>query len=248
MVNLIPESLFISDLHLGVHNPGTVEQFLEFCSGRAAMAERLFILGDLFNTYIGDDSSSWPAVPVKRALARLSGNGTQVFFQHGNRDFLLGEQFASETGVSLLGDYAVIDLYGLPTLLTHGDLLCTDDVQYQRARVRVRSEQWKRNALGKPLWVRQFYARWYRFKSGRDKSAKSMEIMDANFDAIADVVVKFGVSQLIHGHTHRPGIHTLRAGDKDLLRVVLPEWAGQEWVLVWNSESYRMEPLTYASA
>lgn len=237
------ETLFVSDLHLSPLRPDTVRRFLQFLEQRAPGVERLYILGDLFDAYLGDDDDSRLNGAVRTALRRLAAAGTQVFFQHGNRDFLLGAAFAADTGVALLGDYAVIDLYGVPTLLTHGDLLCTDDVQYQAARARVRSEAWRRDALSRPLWLRRLYARWYRFKSGLDKSGKSREIMDVNQEAVVDAMRRHGVRHLIHGHTHRPGRHELAVDGEACERRVLPEWDGRETLLCWRQEGAVVEAI-----
>lgn len=237
------ETLFVADLHLAATRPATARRFLRCLATRLDRVERLFILGDLFDAYIGDDDDSWPHGAVKAALANAVAAGTAVFFQHGNRDFLVGAGFARATGATLLGDYAVIDLYGTPTLITHGDLLCTDDVQYQAARVRVRAGEWQRNALAKPLWLRRLYARWYRFKSGRDKSGKSAEIMDVNADAVADTLRQHGVTHLIHGHTHRPDFHDGSLDGRPCQRIVLPEWDGREWLLVADAHGFRQEPV-----
>ncbi|BBL74051.1 UDP-2,3-diacylglucosamine diphosphatase [Methylomagnum ishizawai] len=235
------ETLFVSDLHLSAARPDTARRFLRFLDAQAQGAERLYILGDLFDAYLGDDDDSRPNREVKAGLKRLVESGTEVFFQHGNRDFLLGQRFAEETGVRLLGDYAVIDLYGAPTLLTHGDLLCTDDVQYQTARARIRTEAWKRDALGKPLWLRRLYARWYRFKSGLDKSGKTYEIMDVNGQTVAEALRGAGVARLIHGHTHRPQVHELNIEGNNCQRFVLPEWNGEEWALCFDAAGFRRE-------
>ncbi len=229
------ETLFISDLHLSAARPATTRRFLSFLDDRAQGAERLYILGDLFDAYIGDDDNSSPNREIKAALKRLVNAGTSVYFQHGNRDFLLGERFCQETGLMLLGDYAVIELYGESALVTHGDLLCTDDINYQAARIRVRAEAWKRNALAKPLFVRQLYARWYRFKSGLDKGKKTQEIMDANPQAIAKSLQSHGVALLIHGHTHRPAAHSFTIDGNPARRFVLAEWKETGQVLCWNS-------------
>jgi UDP-2,3-diacylglucosamine hydrolase len=235
------ETLFISDLHLTATRPEISRRFLRFLDSRGTDAERLYILGDLFDAYVGDDDNSWPNRDIKAALRRAADSGTQVYFQHGNRDFLVGERFCAETGAALLGDYAVIDLYGIPTLLTHGDLLCTDDVQYQTARVRVRADAWKQNALSRPLWMRRLYARWYRFKSGLDKRGKTHDIMDVNPGTVIEAMRRHGVSRLIHGHTHRPAVHELDIGGQTCQRFVLPEWNGGEWVLCWTKEGFRRE-------
>ncbi|MFM8330164.1 MAG: UDP-2,3-diacylglucosamine diphosphatase, partial [Candidatus Methylumidiphilus sp.] len=202
----------------------------------ARQAERLYILGDLFDAYIGDDDNSSPNREVKAALKTLADTGTAVWFQHGNRDFLLGDRFCRETGVGLLGDYAVIDLYGEPALLTHGDLLCTDDTLYQAASLRIRTDEWKRNALSKPLLLRQLYARWYRMKSGWDKSKKTMDIMDANPDAVAEALCRHGVLLLIHGHTHRPALHETSIDGRPARRFVLAEWTNEGHALCWRAD------------
>ena len=238
-----PETVFMSDLHLTAERPEIVSRFLGACAGPVCGAERLFILGDLFDAYIGDDNQAWPFSAVKAALRTLSDQGTRVYLQPGNRDFLLGNPFEQQTRVTLLDDHAVIDLHGTPTLLMHGDLLCTDDHQYQAARVRVRSPEWRAYALGKPLWMRKLYARWYRFKSGLDKSGKSLDIMDINHEAAVEAVRQHGVRRLIHGHTHRPGRFELAAADLIAERFVLPEWNGGEWLLVFDAEGYREVPI-----
>lgn len=235
------ESLFISDLHLRAGRRQGVQRFLAFLQRRAVGADALYILGDLFDAYIGDDDNRFPNRDIKLALLALTAGGTRVFFQHGNRDFLLGRQFCQETGVALLPDYAVIDLYGGATLLTHGDLLCTDDIRYQAARKRVRTADWKTRALAKPLFARRLYARWYRFKSGRDKQGKTAEIMDVNRDTVVATMQSFGVSRLIHGHTHRPAVHEVALGERVGQRFVLAEWSDRGSVLVWTSAGYRIE-------
>lgn len=235
------ETLFVSDLHLTAARPETVSRFLQFLSERAAGSEQLFILGDLFDAYLGDDDLSSPFQEVRAHLRQLTLDGTRVFFQAGNRDFLLGSDFAQDTGVTLLGDYAVVDLYGTATLLTHGDLLCTDDVEYQAARKRVRAPEWRAYALGKPLWLRRLYARWYRFKSGRDKGGKTLEIMDANPQAIIEALMTHNTRRLVHGHTHRPGFHMHETPSGESERLVLPEWNGEEWLLVIDETGGRQE-------
>jgi len=237
------EALFISDLHLSAARPEITQRFLRFLDGRVREAERLYILGDLFDAYLGDDDNLFPNRAVKSVLKQLTDSGTEVYFQHGNRDFLLGERFVRETGIGLLGDYEVIDLYGVPTLITHGDLLCTDDVQYQTARERVRAEVWKQAALAKPLWLRRLYARWYRFKSGLDKRGKTAEIMDVNPAEVEATMRRHGVDRLIHGHTHRPAVHELEIENKPCQRFVLPEWGNDETVLCWNREGFRTEKI-----
>jgi len=239
-----PETLFISDLHLSAARPDITRRFLAFVQNRVLGAERLYILGDLFDAYIGDDDDSSPNREVKAALRRLSESGTAIFFQHGNRDFLVRERFCQQTGATLLGDYAVADLYDEPVLITHGDLLCTDDVLYQAARTRVRAEAWTRHALSRPLLVRQLYARWYRFKSGLDKRKKTLEIMDANPEAVIAAMRLYGVTKLIHGHTHRPAVHELTIDGRPAQRFVLSEWNPTGTALCWkNAEQWSIETI-----
>lgn len=235
--------LFISDLHLRASGTEAVQRFLAFLSQRAPRAKALYILGDLFDAYLGDDDDRFPNRDIKRGLRELTESGTKVFFQHGNRDFLVGQHFCLQTGVDLLDDYAVIDLHGTTTLVTHGDLLCTDDVHYQTARKRVRTPEWKERALAKPLFARRLYARWYRYKSGRDKKDKTAEIMDVNASNVVETMQAFRVSRLIHGHTHRPAVHDVSLDVRVGQRLVLAEWTDCGAVLVWTPEGYRIEPV-----
>lgn len=235
------ETLFISDLHLTAARPKTVARFLTFASQRASQSASLVILGDLFDVYLGDDDLSSPYREVRDHLRQLTHQGVSISLQHGNRDFLIGTDFERATGIRLLADQEVLNLHGEDTLVTHGDLLCTDDQGYQIARTRVRAPEWKASALGKPLWMRRLYARWYRYKSGIDKGGKTPEIMDANPDAILDMAERHGVKRLIHGHTHRPGVHQHQTVSGNLERFVLPEWDGREWVLVINTQGWHRE-------
>lgn len=243
MKPLTDETLFVSDLHLSPARPATTDRFIRFLQGRAGQARYLYILGDLFDVYLGDDDRSTPYRQVRAALQALTRQGTQVGFQPGNRDFLVGEDFYQSTGVIELGDYAVIDVHGTPVLLMHGDLLCTDDEQYQAARRRIRTAEWRHKALSKPLWLRRLYARWYRYKSQRDKSGKRDEIMDVNLATVTATLKAHQVSMVIHGHTHRPGLNQPVAHPDTERRIVLPEWDGQETVLCGAANGYLMEPL-----
>jgi UDP-2,3-diacylglucosamine hydrolase len=227
---------FISDLHLSEARPEITHCFLDFIKEQGRALGTLYILGDLFDAYIGDDDKSVLQQAVRHALQELSCAGVKVYFQHGNRDFLLGAGFSSATGVELLDDYAVIDLGGQRVLVTHGDLLCTDDTKYQAARERIRAPEWKRRALSRPLWIRKLYARWYRHRSGVDKSKKTQYVMDANRTAIVAALERHNVTTLIHGHTHRPGVHQLSVEGKPARRFVLAEWDPNGAVLYWTLE------------
>jgi UDP-2,3-diacylglucosamine hydrolase len=234
--------LFISDLHLSLDKPEITRRFLSFLENRAVEAEALYILGDLFDAWIGDDDPTPPSGKIKHQLKKLTSAGTQVYLQPGNRDFLLGERFCRETGVTLLGDYEVIDLYGVPTLLTHGDLLCTDDLPYQAFRAKSHTPEWIRSVLSKPLLLRLLAARWYRLRSFWHKRKKSQEIMDVNPQEVIRVMKEKGCLQLIHGHTHRPDVHDVKINDSAGWRFVLAAWskeAGQ--ALCWTHQGYRIE-------
>ena len=234
--------LFISDLHLSLDKPDITRRFLHFLQTRARVASALYILGDLFDAWIGDDDFTPPNRTIRTELKRLTDSGTKVYLQQGNRDFLLGPRFCAETGVVLLGDYAVIDLFGAPTLITHGDLLCTDDLPYQAFRTKSRTPAWQQDVLSKPLLLRLLVARWYRLRSFFHKRGKSQEIMDVNQTTVATVLVKFDCLRLIHGHTHRPALHEFELGGKAAQRFVLAAWhkeAGD--VLCWNAMGFHSE-------
>lgn len=236
------ETLFISDLHLSLDKPEITRRFLDFLSYRATQAQAVYILGDLFDAWIGDDDFTPPNNKIRARLKQLIDSGTQVYLQLGNRDFLLGQRFAQDTGIKLLDDYAVIDLYGTKTLLTHGDLLCTDDLPYQAFRVKSRSLEWQNNVLGKPLLLRLLVARWYRLRSYWHKRKKSDDIMDVNQDTVINFMQQFDTLRLIHGHTHRPDIHHLTVNKQAAQRFVLAAWTKNKGeILCWNSDGYKIE-------
>jgi len=236
------EILFISDLHIALEKPDITRRFFDFLENRASKASAIYILGDLFDAWIGDDDYTPPGNQIRKKLKRLTDSGTVVYLQQGNRDFLLGDNFCRDTGVTLLGDYAVIDLQGVPTLLTHGDLLCTDDVSYQAFRAKSHASEWKQGVLSKPLWLRLLAARWYRIRSYFHKRKKSMDIMDVNQDTVLEVMREYKCLRLIHGHTHRPGIHNFEINAEPAQRFVLAAWRndGAE-LLCWNNQGYQIE-------
>ena len=236
------ESLFISDLHISLEKPEITRRFLAFLQNRAPKAAAVYILGDLFDAWIGDDDPTPPNNKIRKQLKQLTDSGTQVYLQQGNRDFLLGKQFCRDTGVTLLDDYVVIDLHGTPTLLTHGDLLCTDDLPYQAFRAKSHSPKWQQNVLSKPLLLRLLAARWYRLRSYFHKRKKSQDIMDVNQDAVLNVMHKYNSFRLIHGHTHRPYVHNFEIHGQPAQRFVLAAWSkdGGE-ILCWNSNGYQIE-------
>ena len=237
-------SLFISDLHLAFDKPEITRRFLNFLQQRAATAQALYILGDLFDAWIGDDDNTPPNRAIKQALQKLTAAGVSVYLLQGNRDFLLGAQFCAETGITLLDEYALIDLQGLPVLLTHGDLLCTDDLPYQAFRLKARSTVWQNQVLTKPLWLRLLAARWYRLRSFWHKRKKTQEIMDVNQQTVVAVMQQYRCNILIHGHTHRPARHEFNIGTEPALRLVLAEWKKDgATALCWENGEWRVEPV-----
>ena len=236
------EILFISDLHISLEKPEITRRFLAFLQDRAPKAAAVYILGDLFDAWVGDDDPTPPSNKIRRQIKQLADSGTQVYLQQGNRDFLLGNKFCQDTGVTLLDDYQVIDLLGTPTLLTHGDLLCTDDLPYQAFRVKSHSPVWQQSVLSKPLLLRLLAARWYRIRSYFHKRKKSHEIMDVNQNTVSKVMLEHNCLRLIHGHTHRPNVHNFEINGQPAQRFVLAAWskdAGE--ILCWNSNGYQRD-------
>jgi UDP-2,3-diacylglucosamine hydrolase len=239
----MPETLFISDLHLDPERPVITELFLEFLKNRAARAEALFILGDLFEAWVGDDDDAPMNRTVCTALKACAESGTPVYVMHGNRDFLLGSLFAEQSGATLLDDPARIDLYGTPTLLMHGDLLCTDDTEYLTFRKIVRAPDWQTAMLAKPLEERRLMAQEMRASSREQTGGKPEAIMDVNTDAVIDVMRSQQVTRLIHGHTHRPGVHQLDVSGEVSQRIVLGDWYEQGSMLVCSPSGCELQAL-----
>ncbi len=226
------ETLFISDLHLSPEQPQVVDAFIDFTRQRAPRAEALYILGDLFDAWIGDDNDQLPYPAIRDALAALSQQGTVIYIQHGNRDFLLGETFCNQCGTELIGEEHVIDLYGQRTLLMHGDTLCTDDIAYQQARQQLRDPAFIAGFLSKSLDERRVITAEYRKMSGEATSLLADDIMDVNQQAVIDVMQKHQVSRLIHGHTHRQAIHHFEIDGQAAERIVLGEWHADHGMLL----------------
>jgi UDP-2,3-diacylglucosamine hydrolase len=218
-------TLFISDLHLSPERPHLVAAFHDFVAGPARSAKALYILGDLFDVWLGDDQLREPlASAVASTLGELPGLGVPVYVQCGNRDFLLGKRFAQACQVTLLPDMVVHDVQGTPTLLMHGDLLCTDDVEYQRFRAYRQDPERRRRFLARPYFVRRAIGAVMRFGSRRATAAKSEVIMDVNADAVIATMREQNVRRLIHGHTHRPARHALTIDGHACERWVLADW------------------------
>lgn len=217
-------TLFISDLHLSDAVPETVARFTRFCEQQAAEADVLYILGDLFDSWIGDDDNNPPAPMVRDALRALVDGGTAVYIQHGNRDFLIGETFCEQTGAKPLAEEATINLYGRQALLMHGDTLCTDDIAYQQARLMLRNPALIADFLSKSLAERAAIAAGYRKQSGEATSLLADDIMDVNASAVTEAMQRNQAHCLIHGHTHRVGRHPLSINGQQAERLVLGEW------------------------
>jgi UDP-2,3-diacylglucosamine hydrolase len=237
------QTLFISDLHLDPDRPAITELFLGFLKTRASRAEVLYILGDLFEAWVGDDDDSPLNLSVCAGLRDCAAAGTPVFIMHGNRDFLLGSRFATDSNCTLLDDPTVIDLYGTPTLLTHGDLLCADDTDYMAFRSKVRGPDWQARLLAKPLAERQSIAREMRQESREQTNGKPESIMDVNQQAVAGIMAKYSVQQLVHGHTHRPAVHALELNGQQARRFVLGDWYEQGSMLECNATDCNLHTL-----
>lgn len=216
-------SYFASDIHLHPSRPETARRFVEFLSGPARRAQALYLLGDLFDAWIGDDDIADPFnAGICAALKACAAHGPKLFFLPGNRDFLLGPAFAAAADMTPMADETVVHIGGTPTLLLHGDTLCIDDREYQDFRRLVRSAEWQRDFLAKPLAERRRIAEDLRGRSETEKRAKPMALMDVNEDAVARTFAAHGVRRMIHGHIHRQGHHV----QGDCERWVLPEWEG----------------------
>lgn len=219
---------FISDLHLQVKQPAIQHLFVEFLHALPANTQALYILGDFVEYWVGDDMLSSDfghfLQPSIQLLKKLVDKGVPVYLQRGNRDFLIGEQFTSATGIELLPDLALIDLYHTPTLLLHGDLLCTDDSAYQQARQLLRNPQWQEQFLSQPLTARIAQAEQMRMQSRLSMQTKDEAILDVNPEAVSTLFRQMGVTRMIHGHTHRPAMHIVNLGNTSGLRVVLGDW------------------------
>ncbi|HSM97991.1 MAG TPA: UDP-2,3-diacylglucosamine diphosphatase [Gallionella sp.] len=221
----MPHTLFISDLHLSADHPHSIAAFRRFIATLAPQAEALYILGDLFEYWAGDDDRDDPFhAQVISALHDLAAHGISIYLMHGNRDLLMGAALARAAGATLLDDPALLDLYGTPTLLSHGDKLCTDDVEYQRFRAQVHDAAFQENFLAQPLAARKAYIEQLRRHSTAAKQSKDSAIMDVNDDAVAALLREYRYPRLIHGHTHRPRRHEHVVDGHNCERWVLSDW------------------------
>ncbi len=245
-----PFSLFISDLHLCESRPEITQQFISFLQSTASQANNLFILGDLFEYWAGDDelndstNSTTPHMQVIAALKALSSAGTHLYFIHGNRDFLISNAFAQATGIKLLADPSLIEIEGRRILLSHGDALCTDDIAYQEFRAQVREPAWQAEFIHQPLSTRKAYIESLRARSEQEKSQKSMQIMDVNTHAVEALFRQYDYPEImIHGHTHRPNVHQHSVDGHVCTRWVLGDWFEQGSYLKYDASGCLSQPL-----
>ncbi|MGL1832829.1 UDP-2,3-diacylglucosamine diphosphatase [Rhodocyclaceae bacterium SMB388] len=239
---------FISDLHLCEERPETTRAFLAFLDGPARRTDALYILGDLFEYWAGDDDDSPLIDTVSVALSRLSSVDTRLFFLAGNRDFLIGPGFAERVGLRLLDEPSLIELDGTRALLSHGDTLCTDDQAYQTYRGQVRDPAWIREFLDRPLADRKHFIENIRQHSERAKRVKQAEIMDVNAGAVEALLRAYDYPLLIHGHTHRPARHLHRVDGHDCDRWVLSDWQDEAHYLAWEDGTLSARCLRPGSA
>ena len=233
--------LFISDLHLAPERPDIIQLFIEFLNNQAAQAESLYILGDLVEYWLGDDDDATGLSDAFNAMKSQSENGLKIYLMHGNRDFLMGEKLAQRAGCILIHEPYIATFDDTPVLLLHGDTLCTDDLRYQELRKMLRTPAWISDFLSKPLLEREQLAIALRKQSKEETQTKSSAIMDVNPSAVEQAFIENKVSLLIHGHTHRPGIHDSVINNKPAKRIVLGDWYSQGSVLEFNNpEDYQL--------
>jgi UDP-2,3-diacylglucosamine hydrolase len=244
----MPHSLLISDLHLCVNTPNTTRMFHHFITNIAPQAETLYILGDLFEYWAGDDDLETPFhQEITGTLRSLAKQGTNLYIMHGNRDFLMNKRLAESCHATLLSDPILIDLYGTPTLLTHGDALCTDDVAYQAFRQQIRNSTWQQQFLALPLAQRKAQIEQLRARSEHEKQHKEMSIMDVNLQAVNALLQEHYYPRLIHGHTHRPAHHLHHIDGHTCDRWVLGDWDKFANALHCDAEKISWEKFTAGS-
>jgi UDP-2,3-diacylglucosamine hydrolase len=227
---------FISDLHLDPSQPAITARLFHYLGGQAREASDLYVLGDLFEAWVGDDDDSELSATVATALAGCASAGVRIWFLHGNRDFLLGTAYAGRCGMSLLPEECVLEVEGVPTLLLHGDTLCTGDLAYQAFRRQARDREWQAAMLAQPLAVRRQLATAARAHSAQHAAMSAHSIMDVAPEAVAAAFARHGVQRMIHGHTHRPAVHTAAAATGTVERIVLGDWHVRGSVLAVDGE------------
>jgi|SRR5690554_939232 len=244
------KTLFISDLHIDTVDSVITRSLLSVLEEHGQGADAIYILGDLFDVWVGDDDETPAATLVADALLRLSKQGTRIYLMHGNRDFLLGEDYAKRCGAELLSEPTIIDCYGQKLAILHGDSLCTRDTAYMAFREEVRAPAWQQNFLARPLLERHMVAQQLRQKSQEANNYKTSEIMDVTPQEVLNLVEELKVNMLVHGHTHRPGIHTIRLqepinGEHEARRIVLGCWDQKAWVLFFTPDGYDLKPIAH---
>ncbi len=218
---------FLSDIHLDPHQQDIVQKFLFFLTHDANQADAIYILGDLFEAWLGDDERSKFVQTIKQALYQVTSQNVPIYFIRGNRDFLMGEKFAQETGMTILPEVTVINLYGKPVLLQHGDLLCTEDLQYQLFRKKMTNPLFQKKLLRLPLWLRRLIAAYARRRSKKHLRSVTDEIQDVTQDEVIRYFQQYNTPLMIHGHTHRPALHTVEIEGIIFQRLVLAAWHGR---------------------
>ncbi len=236
-------TLFISDLHIDASRPAIIERFLDFLQGEARETAALYILGDLFESWVGDDAPDEAQSAAIAGLRALTASGVPCFVMHGNRDFLLSTQFCRASGAQLLPDPLIVTLYGEPVLVMHGDALCTDDRPYQRLRATVRDPDWQREFLALSIDARRTLAGAAREGSRAHTAAMTNTITDVNADSVAAALRAAGTATLLHGHTHRPAIHSFEVDGKARTRIVLGDWYDHGSVLRWDERGPELASL-----
>jgi UDP-2,3-diacylglucosamine hydrolase len=230
-------TLFISDLHIDASRPPIARQFLSFLELEAAHAEALYILGDLFESWVGDDDPDSAQAAAIQGIRALTSRGVPCFVMHGNRDFLLSSRFCEASGAELLADPIMLSLYGERILVMHGDALCTDDRAYQRLRATVRDPDWQHRFLALPVKARRALAGAARAGSQAHMAAMDDNtITDVNADSVAQALRGAGLTTLLHGHTHRPAIHAIEVDGRPCTRIVLGDWYDQGSLLRWDEK------------
>ncbi|MDF1629902.1 MAG: UDP-2,3-diacylglucosamine diphosphatase [Alcanivoracaceae bacterium] len=233
-------TLFISDLHLDSTRPHHLNALDALITEHAGKAEALYVLGDLFETWIGDDDDAEFNLRAEAIFRRFSDAGGKLYFMHGNRDFMLGEQFARRCGGALLAEGTVVDLYGRPTVLLHGDSLCTMDEKYQQFRAMVRNEAWQKDMLAKPLQERRMIAQFMRMQSQQGNANKADNIMDVTAEEVVRIMDEASVRDMIHGHTHRPAVHDLATSNGPGKRYVLGDWNDTLWLIIADQQGNKL--------
>ncbi len=236
-------TLFISDLHLHASRPEIGEQLIGFLEKEVGSADALFILGDLFDAWIGDDDPDPYHATIQSALSTVVRRGTPVFFMHGNRDFMIGARFSTETGIQLLPDPFVLSLYGKDVLLSHGDTYCTDDAEYQAVRTMTRDPEWQAMMLQKSIEERRAFVATSRVESQMHGDSIAEEISDVNEAAIEAAMQTHNVRLMVHGHTHRPAVHQLTVNGASAKRIVLGDWYEQGSILRWDPRGPQLRSL-----